>query len=337
MTRSHIYIKGRHVITTPSSSKTQILSEGNCTAYYRSVGDLDFRSILGKKGTRDFDRITGISIVTAVKALQDAGKWESQLTDMDITIGTDIGCLHSITEFTKDTFREEVPYMVNPAHFPNTVMNCVAGRSAIYLGAKGKNTTISSGRLSFHSSLKYAFNSMKKSGPSYCLVGACEEANPQMVWIHSKSQSTKNPTLNEAFGMFYLEKEYESRGDLVRIVEVFKARSSSVSLIGYTLRQKLKQALGKHGWSSDSIDILCLRQSPSNSQVAQCVLDYLDHEGLQTLNTEDIYRDSLSSEGALQLNLTLEIFDKRCGRAVLISYSESGSIALVLLEKGFGL
>ncbi|MEE3922501.1 hypothetical protein V2I01_41795 [Micromonospora sp. BRA006-A] len=66
-----------------------------------------------------------------------------------IVTGTTAGSVKSSVDYAAETFTQQPPYLVNPALFPNTVMNCAAGQSAIWYKLHGPNATVAGGPLAF--------------------------------------------------------------------------------------------------------------------------------------------------------------------------------------------
>lgn len=102
------------------------------------------RELLGRKGTRSMDRVTGLAVAAVGRLLDDGHGARIPGLDEDtgLVLGTSNGSVGSIMSFTRDSLTEDRPYLVDPARFPNTVMNCAAGQSAIRHGLRGPNVTI---------------------------------------------------------------------------------------------------------------------------------------------------------------------------------------------------
>ncbi|MEK8104476.1 beta-ketoacyl synthase N-terminal-like domain-containing protein [Micromonospora sp. M12] len=133
------------------------------------VPDFEVRAILGKKGTRSMDRATGLA-VTAVRQLigPDAGVVRSDSDETALVLGTTGGSSHSIASFARDGLTSAKPYLVDPARFPNAVMNCAAGTSAIWHALRGPNTTIAAGRVSGLHALSYSLRLLGSTARRRC-------------------------------------------------------------------------------------------------------------------------------------------------------------------------
>lgn len=144
------------------------------------------RKFLGPKGTRTMDRTTALA-VGAAKLLYEARPFsESNSERSGFIVGTSTGSIRSTSDFTRETFVQDRPFLVNPALFPNTVMNCAAGQCAIWFKARGVNATIAAGRLSGFMSLQYGSMMLRRKYADLLYAGAVEELCPQTAWAHKK-------------------------------------------------------------------------------------------------------------------------------------------------------
>lgn len=114
------------------------------------VRDFDAARHLGDKGLRNFDRLTKFLIVAAKQALEDAGlkrdgAWLARRPEeVGIISATAYGSLDAITELNLVAERED-PRYINPARFPNTVINAAAGYVSIWEDLRAPNATVVDG------------------------------------------------------------------------------------------------------------------------------------------------------------------------------------------------
>ncbi|MDX2262448.1 MAG: beta-ketoacyl synthase N-terminal-like domain-containing protein [Gemmatimonadales bacterium] len=115
------------------------------------VRGFDANALLGDKGHRNFDKLTKYLIVAARQALESAGlkrggQFVSSLGPDQIGIcsSTAYGSLDSITELNLVAELED-PRYINPARFPNTVINAAAGYVSIWEDLRAPNVTIVDG------------------------------------------------------------------------------------------------------------------------------------------------------------------------------------------------
>ena len=140
----------------------------------------DFRAedFLGDKGLRTFDRATRLVLSAAKLALEDADLKYPLEEDLSlrtgVSLGSTLGSVWSISEFDKEGLRSG-PRSVNPALFPNTVINAPASQISIRFNIKGFNATISTGFAASLDAIKYAVNFIKLYDYDIVLAGGVEE------------------------------------------------------------------------------------------------------------------------------------------------------------------
>ncbi|MDC8758945.1 beta-ketoacyl synthase N-terminal-like domain-containing protein [Janthinobacterium fluminis] len=164
------------------------LPEDFVAAQYPSELEYKFAPYEGKqflgKGTRTMDRTTALAVGTAKLLFEACPFGEEQRDRSGFILGTSTGSIRSTSDFMRDSLVGERPFLVNPALFPNTVMNCAAGQCAIWFKARGVNATIAAGRLSGFMSLQYASMMLRRGYADMLYTGAVEELCPQTAWAH---------------------------------------------------------------------------------------------------------------------------------------------------------
>jgi len=140
------------------------------------VKDFQPQNILGEKGLRVLDRSTKLVSCAVKLALEDAKLEinEDNTQETGLVIGTTLGSLRSVSEFDKEALKEG-PRFVNPALFPNTVINSPAAQAAIRFNIKGLNATISTGFSCGLDAIDYAVDSIRFGRVKTVLAGAVEE------------------------------------------------------------------------------------------------------------------------------------------------------------------
>ncbi len=151
------------------------------TTRAKTAGEIaNFRAedFLGEKGLRTLDRTTKLVLSAAKLALDDTGFKTPLDEDLSVrtgvSLGSTLGSVWSISEFDKEGLREG-PRAVNPALFPNTVINAPASQISIRFNIKGFNTTISTGFASSLDAIDYAVNFIKWYDYDVVLAGGVEE------------------------------------------------------------------------------------------------------------------------------------------------------------------
>jgi 3-oxoacyl-[acyl-carrier-protein] synthase II len=114
------------------------------------IPNFDASKYIGDKGLRNNDRLTRILIVATRIALQRAsvkadGKWLNYgPDDVGVVAATAYGSLEAIHELNV-VARTEDPRYLNPARFPNTVINSSLGYVSIWEDLRALNATVVNG------------------------------------------------------------------------------------------------------------------------------------------------------------------------------------------------
>lgn len=134
---------------------------------------LDF---LEAKSLRTLDRATKLVNSAARLALDDSGLkiTEDNTNSVGVVLGTTMGSIASISGFDREALKEGVRF-VNPALFPNTVINSPASQISIRFKIKGFNATISTGFTSGLDAINYAADFIRLNRAKAALAGGVEE------------------------------------------------------------------------------------------------------------------------------------------------------------------
>ncbi|MYW67579.1 3-oxoacyl-ACP synthase [Streptomyces sp. SID8379] len=174
------------------------------------IPGFDIRAVLGRKGTRSLDRVAGIAAATVGMLLEELEQYGSSLAaqaeSTGLVLGTS-GSVQSIMDFTRDALTGDKPYLVDPARFPNTVMNFPAGQSAIRHSLKGPNVTVSGGAVTALLALQYASRLLRGGHARALLAGAVEEFSVQRARLEHAADhgGTEPQPLGEGGAFFLLE------------------------------------------------------------------------------------------------------------------------------------
>ncbi|MDD2752616.1 MAG: beta-ketoacyl-[acyl-carrier-protein] synthase family protein [Candidatus Omnitrophica bacterium] len=142
--------------------------------------DFKAEEILGAKGLRTLDRSTKLICACVKQALDNAclAINEENSTKIGMTLGTTLGSISSIIDFDKEALVEG-PRYVNPALFPNTVINSPASQASIRFNIKGFNATVSTGFSASLDAIGYATDFLRLGRAAFVLSGGVEELCPQ--------------------------------------------------------------------------------------------------------------------------------------------------------------
>ena len=140
------------------------------------VKNFDAKEYMGPKGLRLLDRSTRLLVSASKLAVADTGFeiTDANTDDVGVSVGTTFGSLKSIAEFDEVTLKEG-PRYVNPALFPNTVINSPASQVSIWNNIQGFNTTISPGFTSSLDAINYAYDFIQMDKAKVIYTGGVEE------------------------------------------------------------------------------------------------------------------------------------------------------------------
>ncbi|MGV9451914.1 beta-ketoacyl synthase N-terminal-like domain-containing protein [Streptomyces sp. NPDC003635] len=182
------------------------------------IPEFEVRAVLGRKGTRSMDRATALAVATAGMLLEAAGPGLAgdDPEAVGMVLGTGHGSVQSIMDFTRDSLRGEKPFHVDPALFPNTVMNRAAGQSAIWHTLRGPNTTVAGGAPTGLLALSYATRLLRQGHCEAVLCGAVEEFSAERAWLEYRARTGsayRQPAgpLGEGCALFLLESAERAR------------------------------------------------------------------------------------------------------------------------------
>jgi 3-oxoacyl-[acyl-carrier-protein] synthase II len=166
----------------------------------RLVPGFDQRAVLGKKGTKGMDRLTGLAVTAVGQLLTPAPATGTTA----LVLGTNSGSAKSMMDFTRTSLTAERPFDVDPAAIPSVVMNCAAGQCAIWHGLTGPNTTIAGGRVAGLLGLAYARRLLRAGRARSVLCGAAEEYSAARSWLEFHAWQGAR-TLGEGAAVLRLE------------------------------------------------------------------------------------------------------------------------------------
>ncbi|MGT2533055.1 beta-ketoacyl synthase N-terminal-like domain-containing protein [Streptomyces nojiriensis] len=312
------------------------------------VPDFTAAKYVGKKGTRTMDRVTALA-VTAVGGLIEGFREEltARSEQTALVLGTGSGSVQSIMDFTRDALAGERPYHVDPARFPNTVMNRAAGQSAIWHGIKGPNTTVAGGSLTGLLALGYALRLHRGGHCSRVLVGAAEEYSTQRSWLewHGRDEEERDTPLGEGSAVFLLETSEDARAagrtPLARIGATGFRAFHSPDGARDALAVCVRGALEKAGVAAGAVRLVAPLGSggPLVAQEEAAVTDVLGADAdPRWVRIRPLVGDTSAASAALQLAAVLAAAGERGlapGEAALVTGVErDGLVGCAVLTGG---
>jgi 3-oxoacyl-[acyl-carrier-protein] synthase II len=312
-----------------------------------SIPEFETVAFLGPRGTRSMDRLTALVVATSDAVLREHETTGEQERDaLGMVLGTSTGSVASITDFIRDTFVQEKPYFVNPAAFPNTVMNCAAGQSAIWHRLRGLNSTVSGGRLTGLLALRYASRMIRRGYAETLLVGAVEELSGPVAWadlhVRDAGQRRALPP-GEGCAMLLVDDAAvaAARGRRVLAeVVAFEFAMPGASGAREGLAARIRAALASAGAVAEDVRLVSASQCGGPARDAAergAVEDALAGATPgRWLAASSLVGNCFSASGAFQVAAVLAVaerFPAECrGLALVTSMADDGAVACALLR-----
>lgn len=303
--------------------------------------DFETRSVLGKKGTRGMDKLTGLAIHCLSELMPTLGAQRNNESDrVGIVLGTAQGSMDSIVRFTYETLAYDRADYVNPALFPNTVMNCAASQSAIWHGLKGPNATISSGELSSFAAINYAISLLDNGYADTLIAGGAEELTEANIAANravSKAMGVATK-FTEACAFFVVETESVAKrfdrsiiGEILAIKTGFNPDVSKCNALANLMHKVMSHA------NVTPEDITYISTSGAWPQTREVELSAVNQVFGPHLDTTELaeefkaHGNSVSSQNALQVSSALDVLTDN-GLGLLLAHDLKGNIGVMLIK-----
>lgn len=150
------------------------------------VTDFDAKKFVGDKGLRANDRLTKLSLVAAKLCLEHAGlKRDGAFVDagadeVGVVASTAYGSTEAIAENNRIATLEDPRYL-NPARFPNTVINSAFGYVSIWEDLRALNVTVTNGPTGPLDASQCAAVFLSAGRAKAILTGGAE-ASSELLW-----------------------------------------------------------------------------------------------------------------------------------------------------------
>jgi 3-oxoacyl-[acyl-carrier-protein] synthase II len=308
------------------------------------VPGFETREVLGKKGTRSMDRVTGLA-VAAVGSLfrqSDATRESGTGERAGLVLATTTGSVASMMDFTRSSLEGARPYDVDPAVMPNAVMNCAAGQCAIWYGIKGPNTTLAGGRAAGLLSLSYASRLLSSGRADTVLCAAAEEFSPARYWLerHSRGDEAPDTALGEGAAVLLVESPETAGPERPALAEILAVRSRVA--LGDAVRPALENCVRDALRSADvqPAEIWSAGGSDAPGRLGALEREVLGEacglKALEAVPAVGDLGDTSAASGSFQIALTLAVAagdPSSAGRvAVVTSADRDGSLACAVLR-----
>ncbi|MFI6641757.1 beta-ketoacyl synthase N-terminal-like domain-containing protein [Streptomyces sp. NPDC050504] len=308
------------------------------------VPGFETREVLGKKGTRSMDRVTGLAVSAVGSLLEQSDGTRAAGTGerAGLVLATTTGSAASMMDFTRSSLEGARPYDVDPAVMPNAVMNCAAGQCAIWYGIKGPNTTLAGGRAAGLLALNYATRLLSSGRADTVLCAAAEEFSPARYWLEKHSRGAEAPeiALGEGAAVLLvqpLETVTPERPALAEILAV-RSRVATGKDVRPALERCVRDALESAGVTPDEVWAAGGSDAPGRlGHLEREVLGELfGPKALETVPAVGRLGDTSAASGSFQLAQALAVAahdPASAGRvAVVTSADRDGSLACAVLR-----
>jgi 3-oxoacyl-[acyl-carrier-protein] synthase II len=320
------------------------------TATGHALRGVNCRELLGRKGTGSLDRRTMLALVACRDAIADAGLTvdDANRDRVGVALGTTWGSFQAMSDYTKDTYVQERPYFVEPARFPNTVMNCASGQAAIWFGLKGVNATLAGGPIAFLNALQYTANLMRCGYVDTILAGGVEEFTPHSAWAaHLTRNGAPHPEpAGEAAAVFVIERATtttEPRRNVVGEILGVATRFAPGGIAGGgavdALAQSIRTAIARAALDPADVSLVLTinAQDDHRGKVeGDAIARVLGDTRPTRIVPKALFGDCYAALGALQLAtaLTRSAEDRDCGPqlALLTACTEEGAVGAAIVR-----
>jgi 3-oxoacyl-[acyl-carrier-protein] synthase II len=169
-----------------SSSPETVPREPCAALRVAEVAGFDAKKYVGDKGLRANDRLTKLSLVAARLGLEHAGlKRDGAFTgagpdDVGVVASTAYGSTEAIAENNRIAKLEDPRYL-NPARFPNTVINSAFGYVSIWEDLRALNVTVTNGPTGALDAVSCA-GVYLEAGRAKAILAGGAEASSELLW-----------------------------------------------------------------------------------------------------------------------------------------------------------
>jgi 3-oxoacyl-(acyl-carrier-protein) synthase len=349
---------------TPEVLKPELIPN----AVAAEVWGFDATEYLGKKGLRNFDRLTRFLIVAAKSALEDAGLKKDgvhlsiQGDRVGVCSATAYGSLDSITELMMVSELEDARYL-NPNRFPNTVINAAAAYVSIWEDLRAPNTTVVDGNCGALDAVLTCETHLINGRADAFLVGGGEILSEPLylafrrLGVLAEGAAVYAPGQPDSAGMrlgegaayLCIERVDEAkargaaiRGEIVGYGNAFEPPASEAVLVyasQVAIERAIRMALQDASLKPSDIDAVCVSANGMQA-FDRAELDAVSNvlgTDVARVASKSIFGESLGASGALGMATVLAWFEgAKPGPVIGGSLRGQPSCALVITVGFYG-
>lgn len=303
------------------------------------INNFSPEAILGAKGLRTFDRSIKLVLAAAKLALDDSSLeiTEENSRDCGLAIGSTLGSVSSICDFDKTALTEGVRY-VNPALFPNTVINSPASQVSIKFNIKGFNITIATGFSASLDAINYSLGALRFDRAKITLSGGVEEFCIQTFLGFYKTgclaDSGDGIILGEGAAMIVLE---ELDAALARKAKIY-AEVSGFGMSRKGLQKSMRVSLEDSGLTADKIDCIFTAANSHkefDSREAAAIREVFGNRAqkIPVKAIKPMTGECCSATGAMQVVAAVGALEKQAEHVLINAAGGSGNNSSLIISK----
>ncbi|MFF4156669.1 beta-ketoacyl synthase N-terminal-like domain-containing protein [Streptomyces sp. NPDC001678] len=308
------------------------------------VPDYDPQEFLGRKRLSSLSRTTTLGMSAAELALDGLPEpvGEAERPHTGVVLGTSTGSARAFSEFFRDTYEQERPYLVSPALFPGLLLNHSASQVAMRHSLTGVNASLAGGQVSSLSALRYARTMLVNGRATRLLTGGVEELSAQSAWAWQRSGALPDgAAVGEGSAVFVLESGTGAAlAELVACEVAFSPVADGPLAVASALTRCVEDALRAGGVSARDIGVVSAGASGGRGWQAvetRALRTALAGHRPDVVRVQDVLGETYSASGALQLAALLARWEneqagKDAAWGLVTSVGNDGSVAAALVR-----
>jgi len=215
-----------------------------------TVPDSDPAAELGFRGLRPLSRASRLACVAAADALKHPKPPPAARERRAVVLGTRWGSIEPLLGFERMIVREG-PRLVNPAHFPNVVVNVHAGYLGIFFSMAGPNVT-RCGPVAGLEALGEASDLLSLDRADCVLAGGVDDLGPSLLAALRGSQ----PPPGEGAAVLLLGRAgLQGHAPLARLGGFYSAPAASADDLANARREAVGRALEYAGAAAGEVAV----------------------------------------------------------------------------------
>ncbi|MGC4746956.1 beta-ketoacyl synthase N-terminal-like domain-containing protein [Micromonospora sp. DT201] len=297
------------------------------------VPSFEVRKVLGAKGTRGMDRLTGLTAVAVGHLAGDLPEREL----VGLVVGTTTGSQQSMADITRDTLIHAKPFYIETGHIPNAIMNSPAGQCAIRYDLRGPNATVAAGRVSSLSALAYARRLLATGRARTVLSGAAEEYSVARAWWDRHAADPRSGAAGgEGCVMFRVDARTAPADGIAELLAVH-SRVAGAPGAEAALEACVRQALRQADVDAAAVWAVAMSAAPdARDRTEERVLDRVFGDGPRRIDCLAAIGDTASVAAGFQLGAVLAEAERSpdaLGRVAVVTATDAdGALGCAVLR-----